>query len=233
MNLNLGDTQLLITEAKKQGLLRNQLAYVLATVYHETTHTMKPIEEMGGLTYLKSKKYYPFFGRGYVQITWEENYVKAGKKLGVDFVKFPDLLLDPKYAVPICITGMIEGWFAGDSKGRQTLARYMTLSMSDFEGARRIINGTDQKSLIAGYAKTYDDLLKTSEYGLTDTQKPVVVDTTLTTHTGGLQTIPEVPVIQPPLDHVPVVKPPVASTGPSGILGLIIMIITAIFGRKK
>lgn len=35
VNLDLGDTRLLITEGKKYNLLRNQLAYLLATAYHD------------------------------------------------------------------------------------------------------------------------------------------------------------------------------------------------------
>lgn len=213
MNLKLGDTQLLIAEGKRQGLLRNQMAYVLATVYHETAHTMKPIKEMGGQAYLKSKKYYPHYGRGYVQITWAENYIKAGKKLGVDFIKNPDLLLLPKYAVPICITGMKEGWFAGDKKGRHTLSRHITLSKSDFVEARRIINGVDDKNLIAGYAKSYDADLVSIGYGLNSPEKPV-------------QTIPDEPVVQPPLDHVPVSRPPMT------FLEAILNMFKLIFGRK-
>lgn len=45
MNLNVGDTQLIIADAAKCGLLRNQLAYVLATAWHETGGKMKPIAE--------------------------------------------------------------------------------------------------------------------------------------------------------------------------------------------
>nr|WP_273728097.1 hypothetical protein [Brucella gallinifaecis] len=47
MNMNLGDIRLLIEAGRERGLLRNQMAYVLATAYHETAHTMKPINEMG------------------------------------------------------------------------------------------------------------------------------------------------------------------------------------------
>lgn len=160
MNLNLGDTQLIIDECKKQGLLRNEAAYVLATTYHETAHTMKPVREYGGEKYLKSKKYYPYVGMGYVQLTWKENYEKAGKYLSVDFVKNPKLLLEAKYAAPILVIGMKEGWFTG-----KKLSDYITLQKSDFAGARRIVNGTDRASLIAGYAKEYDKLLKTAGYG--------------------------------------------------------------------
>ena len=56
MNMNLGDTRLLIEAGRERGLLRNQMAYVLATAYHETAHTMKPVREYGGEKYLRSKK---------------------------------------------------------------------------------------------------------------------------------------------------------------------------------
>ena len=111
MNLDLGDTRLLIETGKKYNLLRNQLAYILATAYHETAHTMRPIREYGGETYLKKKKYYPYVGMGYVQLTWDYNYKKASDKLGVDFLKNPKLLLESKYAAPIIVIGMMEGWF--------------------------------------------------------------------------------------------------------------------------
>jgi hypothetical protein len=174
MNLTLGDTNLIIKEASERGLLRNQLAYVLATAYHETAHTMKPVKEYGGEKYLKSKKYYPYIGRGYAQITWDYNYKKASQKLGVDFIKYPEKLLEPRYAAPILIDGMVYGWFTG-----KKLSDYITLIRSDFVGARRIINGTDKDSLIAEYAKRYNELLKTARYG---TEKPV-------------ESVPTVPVV--------------------------------------
>lgn len=160
MNMNLGDTRLLIEVGRKHGLLRNEMAYVLATAYHETAHTMKPVREYGGEKYLRSKKYYPYVGMGYVQLTWKENYEKASRKLGVDFVSNPKLLLEPKYSAEIIVVGMKEGWFTG-----KKLSDYITLNRSDFEGARRIVNGTDRAALIAGYARSYDKLLKAEGYG--------------------------------------------------------------------
>jgi hypothetical protein len=161
MNMNLGDTRLLIEAGRERGLLRNQMAYVLATAYHETAHTMKPINECGSDKYLRSKKYWPYIGRGYVQITWRENYVKAGKALGVDFVDNPQLLLKPEYAAPILIIGMQEGWFTG-----KKLSDYITLQKSDFRNARRIVNLMDKADLIAGYARDYDKLLLAEGYGV-------------------------------------------------------------------
>jgi putative chitinase len=166
MNLNLGDTQLIIKEAKARGVLRNQLAYILATAYHETAHTMKPVQEAFWLSEAWRKKnlrYYPWHGRGYVQLTWDYNYKKAEEKLRVPFTKDPTLAMVPEYAAKILVLGMIEGWFVSGHK----LDRYITLQKSDFVGARRMINGTDKKDLIAGIARDYDASLKKIGYGVT------------------------------------------------------------------
>ncbi len=169
MNMNIGDTRLLIEAGRERGLLRNQMAYVLATAYHETAHTMKPVREMGGEKYLRSKKYYPHVGMGYVQLTWKENYEraahelcrKASERMCVDFVSNPQLLLKPEYAAPILIIGMQEGWFTG-----KKLSDYITLQKSDFRNARRIVNLMDKADLIAGYALDYDKLLLAEGYGV-------------------------------------------------------------------
>lgn len=160
-NMNLGDTRLIIAECAKAGLLRNQAAYVLATAFWETARTMKPVREYGGEKYLRSKKYYPYVGMGYVQLTWRENYEKAGRKLGVDFVANPKLLLESRYAAPILVIGMKEGWFTG-----KRLDQYITLSKSDFTGARRIVNGTDKAAEIAKLARDYDAALLAEGYGV-------------------------------------------------------------------
>jgi hypothetical protein len=160
MDLKTGDTRLIIDVCKQHGLLRNQAAYVLATTWHESAHTMRPVREMGGEKYLKSKAYYPYVGMGYVQLTWKRNYEKAGKKLGVDFLSKPTLLLQPKYAAPILVIGSKEGWFTG-----KKLGDYITIYRSDYVGARRIINGTDKATLIANHALAYDKLLKADGYG--------------------------------------------------------------------
>ena len=186
MNMNLGDTRLLIEVGRKHGLLRNQLAYLLATAYHETAATMKPVRETlastdakakeiltkswkaGKLPWVKSDYWSSgFFGRGYVQLTHKENYQKAGEKLGIDLVGNPSRALESSVAVEIIALGMQEGWFTG-----KKLFDYITLQKSDFVGARKIVNGTDKADLIAGYAKQYDALLKAEGYGDAET-KPV------------------------------------------------------------
>lgn len=165
MNLFLGDTQDIISECRKQGLLRNQAAYVLATAYWETARTMRPVTEYGSAQYLKSKKYWPYIGRGYVQLTWKENYEDWSKRLGIDLVKTPDKAKDPNVARIILVKGMLLGTFTG-----KKLSDYITLKSSNFKEARRIVNGTDKAQQIADLAVAYDKSLKDAGYGVSGTQ---------------------------------------------------------------
>ena len=50
-------------------------------------HTFEPVEEACYLgekaeDYRNKLRYYPWHGKGLVRLTWEENYVKAGRKIG-------------------------------------------------------------------------------------------------------------------------------------------------------
>lgn len=138
-------------------------AYMLATVYHETAHTMQPIEEYGhgrGRVYGKPTGPWGcvYDGRGDVQLTWEANYIHATKRLRelgaidstIDLDRNPDLAMRPDIAAAIMIYGMVEGWFT-----HKRLADYIHGQTTDFIGARRIINGTDRAQLIAGYAQQF------------------------------------------------------------------------------
>lgn len=165
MNLDLGYTKLIIEKAKARGVLRNQLAYILATAYHETAHTMKPVKEAFWLSEdwrKKNLRYYPWYGRGFVQLTWDYNYKKASQKLGVDFMKNPEGVMDPKNSAEILVVGSMEGWFTG-----KKIPDYITLQRSDYVNARRVINGTDRASEIAKLAQVYEADLKKIGYGVT------------------------------------------------------------------
>jgi putative chitinase len=157
MDLSLGCTRMLIDESKAQGLLRNQCAYVLATAFWETAHTMQPVVEAYWLSenWRRSNlRYYPWYGRGFVQLTWEKNYQRAEAETGQPVHQNPALALNPAVAAMIAVTGMREGWFTG-----RDLNDFIDLQHSDFVNARRIINGTDRAQEIAVIAQHYDQAL--------------------------------------------------------------------------
>ena len=143
---------LILTECKNQGVTdKRQIAYILATIDWETAHTWKPVKEAFWTSESWRKKhlrYYPYFGRGFCQITWKSNYEKFSKLLGTDFVAHPDLVLYPAYSAFIIVYGMKHGTFTG-----KKLDDYFTKGREDFVGARRIINGQDKAHTIASIAK--------------------------------------------------------------------------------
>lgn len=130
------------------------LAYMLATVKWETDHTMQPIKEGGGLKYLQSKRYYPWYGRGFVQLTWERNYKafrdRVLKQFDVDLIADPDCALLCPVATFIMFEGMLRGEFTG-----KKLSDYFNSKQTDWINARRIINGTDRAREIAEIAKLF------------------------------------------------------------------------------
>jgi len=130
---------------------KEQIKYIIATAIWETNHSCLPVKEAFWLDEEWRKKhlrYYPYYGRGFVQLTWEQNYKKFSKLLGVDLVKSPDLALDEKNAVKILVIGMKNGLFSG-----KKLEDFMEKNGKlDFKKARRIVNGNDRAELIAGMA---------------------------------------------------------------------------------
>lgn len=126
------------------------LAYLLATVYHECATKMWPITEYGTDEYLQSREYWPYIGRGFVMLTWRENYERASAILGLiddrDLVDHPDIALDSLIAARCLFRGCAEGWWTG-----KKLGDYFNEDTDDPVNARQIVNGNDKDTLIAGY----------------------------------------------------------------------------------
>jgi hypothetical protein len=152
---------------------RSWAAYVLATAFHETAQRMQPVRE--GLNASdawrrRNLRYYPWYGRGHVQLTWEDNYRKADRELGLGgtLLANADRALEPDISVEIMIRGMIEGWFSGDNRGRHTLERHLTnrdtATRAQFQQARRIVNLMDRNDLIAGQALHFQTALTNAGY---------------------------------------------------------------------
>ena len=134
------------------------LAYMLATDKHETNATMQAVREAYWLseewrrTHLR---YYPFYGRGLVQLTWEDNYRKMSPFTGVDLTANPDAALELPHAVQIMFEGMLRAETqVGDFTGK-ALEDYFNATVDDPINARRIINGTDKAQQIAAIHRDF------------------------------------------------------------------------------
>lgn len=134
---------------------RQHLAYMLATVKHETADTFLPVREAYWLSEdwrRRNLRYWPWYGRGFVQLTWQRNYERAARELGLPrLATEPDEALEPEVAYQVMVAGMRQGWFTG-----KRLADYP----GDYRNARRIINGLDKADLVASHARKFECCLE-------------------------------------------------------------------------
>ena len=146
------NTKLILDECLEQNITnKNQIKYILATAEWETNHTFAPVREAYWVSESWRKKhlrYYPYYGRGFVQLTWKKNYEKFSKLLGIDLVGNPELVLNSKISAFIIVYGMKHGMFTG-----KKLSDYINDNKVDFVNARKIINGKDEENKIASIAK--------------------------------------------------------------------------------
>lgn len=166
------------------------LAYMLGTAYHETAATMQPIKEYGSTAYFtrnydvmgrrpdvarRMGNTEPgdgprYCGRGYDQLTWKINYLKGGQEIGLGtaLVENPDLAMEPGIAARLMFEGMTRRDIEYEdhtASGKWTftgraLEDYFNDTTEDWEGARRIINGTDHAAMIADTARDFYDAIE-------------------------------------------------------------------------
>lgn len=166
----------IIDYGQARGTSLSDLAYILATAYWETAGQMAPVVE----AYWKSEqwraknlRYYPWHGRGLIQTTWKENYVKIAKAIqddfhlseAPDFTINPEKLLEWRWSLPALFVGMERGIYTG-----KKLSDYIDDEPGDedqfdeFKNARRIVNGTDKDDEIAFMALAFEDALERAGY---------------------------------------------------------------------
>jgi hypothetical protein len=150
----------------------DQVAYILATAWHES-RLGKWMTESGWLSEKSAeryaeKKYGPngsnpsrakkngntragdggqYMGRGYVQLTWKNNDKHVNRNKGL--------------AARILVLGMDGGHYVGNGKGLDShIPEDKKATNGNFQNARKIVNGSDKKKLIAGNAVTIAAVLR-------------------------------------------------------------------------
>lgn len=151
------------------------LAYALATVRGEVGINMAPVREGFAKTDAGARRAvnnlarkrgpssavaryarptgpygHVYYGRGYPQLTWMDNYRASSADAGVDLVKNPDAMLDPVISARVLIRGLMDGRWNGARKGIQHY-----LQRNDLKNARRTVNVTDKWQMFAGFYKDF------------------------------------------------------------------------------
>lgn len=99
-----------------------------------------------------------FYGRGYVQLTWWSNYAKAGAAIGrgLDLLLDPELVKSPEIAYALMSHGMSTG--GGFANGHK-FSQYFNGTVTNYAGARRMVNGQDHAADIAAIAAKFEAIL--------------------------------------------------------------------------
>lgn len=153
---------------------RAQTAYILATAYWESARTFAPVREGLAKSDAEARAYVDqlfadgriktnyalpaangqsFYGRGYVQLTWERNYRNIGDHLVGDptwFYHRPDDVMHPDIAAIIMVRGMVDGIFT-----EHRLGDFINAQRTDFVNARLTVNRMDRAETIAEYAERF------------------------------------------------------------------------------
>ena len=178
----------LVLAGVQNSLTVQQHAYVLATAYHETAKTMRPVREYGrgegrkygtwrtnsygvkyclkngsgNAVYTQEECPHLFYGRGHVQLTWYDNYQRASRELNQNLPENEhiDLVAQPDLALNNDISAkiIVLGMKQGWFTGKK-LSDYINDHRTDFVSARRIVNGTDKADQIARYARIFETAL--------------------------------------------------------------------------
>lgn len=153
------------------------LAYILASVFHETGQRMVPVREGFRDTDEKARQHVrnmflsgrvssdyaapvngiSYFGRGRIQVTHFANYQKLMRRFNKDFVGDPNLLLDSAIDAEVAVVGHVEGLWT-----RFKLDDFISGPRCDYAGARQIVNGHDKAELIATYASRFESAIRTA-----------------------------------------------------------------------
>ncbi len=130
---------------------------------YDILHNPRKARELGNLT---AGDGYKYRGRGFVQITGKKNYTHFG------IADNPDAALEPSTAFRIMEQGMQNGSFT-----TERLDDYINDEGCDYVNARRVINGLNRATEIAGIARNVEHFLRESL--IADSTAPAADDATI------------------------------------------------------
>jgi hypothetical protein len=151
----------LVEQMTHAGIYDRMVAIaMIGTIAKESASTFRPVREAFYLgepepaeSHRKTLRYYPFYGRGFIQNTWESNYRGLGPKIAAlwgtspdhpdfDLVADPDKLLDPDFsaaAAAIYFRDHAGGALLVAARaGQWDQVRYYVLGGPDPDGTQRI-----------------------------------------------------------------------------------------------
>ncbi len=149
--------------------LLQQMAYVAATVHHETGATYGTFKEQRQVATDTPRRkevkrlqdrYWNtgYYGRGPVQLTWKAEYEWAEKATGRPLLSDPDLLLrDLPLGYEVTIKTMTDPSING-----KCMNDYLNENKTDYVDCRRVVNILDQAQKIAGYAEKFYQIFNAS-----------------------------------------------------------------------
>lgn len=147
------------------------MPYILATAWWETAQTMQPVAEAYWIPNAeawrkKHLRYWPWYGRGYIQTTWEKNYKKIWELLGKTGPVDPDAFLTDEIAIPALFLGMQNGVYTGKDLDDfiDNIDESDDEDLREFIAARHIVNGSDKALTIGKLALMFERALKKGKY---------------------------------------------------------------------
>jgi hypothetical protein len=123
-------------------------AAMVATVAIETARTFAPVREAFWLSEEWRKanlRYYPYYGRGYIQLTWPSNYEAFGRKVdelwqaggAINLLSKPDDALDPDISAAVSAVYFRDHGGDGQQRIPEAARR------GDWREVRRLVQGAD------------------------------------------------------------------------------------------
>lgn len=246
----------ILDEGIRRAVDKYQLAYILATVYHETGAKMQPVTENLNYSWQGLRSTFPkYFQTAAIAKQYQRQPEKIANRAygnrmgngpessgdgwrfrGRGYVQITGYDNYEKYGVaktPEAALGkkmaafiLFDGMLYGAFTTRK-LSQYVSDGRKDYRGARWVVNGQDKAAQIAGYAEAFETALKAAEYSSTE----VMIEKAVKKAEAEIALPPQKPVQQlppSPAPSPPKTPEPASQPMSGGVMAIIIGIFSAV-----